>query len=169
MEIFARHSDNAVYHAWQEVVGGWSGWAALGGLQVQGDVAVGRNDGGTLELFARGIDNGVYHRWQVSPGGAWNGEGWVIIPNNLVGGNVAVCRNGDGCLEVFVRDSINIITRAVQATRDNHTNWKGWDALGSAFKCASEIAAVKNTAGRVELFCRRAFDNSIYHLASEPG
>lgn len=58
--VFARGTDNAVYHKWFS--GGWSGWESLGGglLHPLGPAAVswGFN---RIDTFVVGIDSQLYH------------------------------------------------------------------------------------------------------------
>jgi hypothetical protein len=73
LEVFARGSNNAVWHIWQSAPssGPWSGWASLGGV-ITSNIAVGRNADGRLEVFVRGTDQAVWHRWQTAPNNGWN-------------------------------------------------------------------------------------------------
>ncbi|HET6881091.1 MAG TPA: hypothetical protein VFI31_13095 [Pirellulales bacterium] len=100
LEVFARGTDGALWHIWQNSPGGgWSGWSSLAG-GITTNPAVGINADGRLEVFARGTDDALWHIWQNSPGGGWSG--W----NSLAGGitaNPAQASNYDGRLEVFVR------------------------------------------------------------------
>ncbi|MGL4514819.1 MAG: M12 family metallopeptidase [Lacipirellulaceae bacterium] len=71
LEVFARGTDNALHHIWQNSAGGgWSGWNSLGG-GLTGNAAVAINHDGRLEVFVRGTDNALWHRWQKTAGGAW--------------------------------------------------------------------------------------------------
>jgi hypothetical protein len=73
LEIFARGSDNRLWHTWQQSPGGtWSGWYSLGG-PIASAVSVIANKDGRLEVFATGTDNRLWHIWQQSPGGTWSG------------------------------------------------------------------------------------------------
>ncbi len=92
LEMFARGTDNNVYHRWQEGNGWNPSWGPLGTGQIMGNVAVARNDGGTLEAFVRGTENGVYHRWQKVPGGARNDGNWRPLPGLQATSDVAVAR-----------------------------------------------------------------------------
>ena len=77
LEIFARGTDNALWHKWQTAPNnGWSGWASLGGV-ITSDPVVGQNADGRLEVFARGTDNAVWHQWQTAPSDGWSG--WASL------------------------------------------------------------------------------------------
>lgn len=72
LELFARGTDQALYHNWQTAPNGaWSGWATLSG-SVKSNLSAAQNQDGRLEVFAIGTDNAVWHTWQSSPGGVWN-------------------------------------------------------------------------------------------------
>jgi hypothetical protein len=104
LEVFARGTDNALYHIWQTSAGGsaWSGWVGLDGTTLTGPPAVARNSDGTLEVFARGTDNALIHRRQNVPSGGW--LDWQRV-EGLIDMKIAVAQNkDDGRLEIFVRN-----------------------------------------------------------------
>jgi hypothetical protein len=80
--VFARGTDDALWHAWQETPGGgWSGWASLGGV-ITSMPAVTNNADGRLEVLARGTDEALWHVWQTAPGGGWSG--WASLGGRLL-------------------------------------------------------------------------------------
>ena len=75
--MFARGTDNALWHIWQTAPhSGWSGWASLGGV-ITSDPTVIDNTDGRLEVFARGTDNALWHIWQTAPGNGWSS--WATL------------------------------------------------------------------------------------------
>src|SRR6187402_3310391 len=59
LEVFARGTDNALWHIWQTAPNdGWSDWSSLGGT-ITSNIAVERNANGRLEAFVRGGDNAL--------------------------------------------------------------------------------------------------------------
>ena len=69
--VFARGTDNAIWHTWQEHINGnWSPWESLGGNWTSGPAAALYRDG-RLNVFARGTDNAIWTRWQTTPNGDW--------------------------------------------------------------------------------------------------
>ncbi|MEY9181858.1 peptide methionine sulfoxide reductase MsrB [Bradyrhizobium sp. USDA 326] len=84
LEVFARGTDNALWHIWQEEphAAPWSGWASLGG-QITSDPAAIADSDGRLEVFARGADNALWHIWQDKPrSGPWSG--WASLGGVLL-------------------------------------------------------------------------------------
>lgn len=82
LEVFARGSDQALWHTWQTTPGGsWSGWRSEGGWIDLLNVA--RSADGRLEVFARGSDKALWHNWQTTPNGGWSGwnslGGWIDL------------------------------------------------------------------------------------------
>jgi len=76
LEVFARGSDNALWHKWQ-VPNGWSDWHSLGG-NLRGGPAVGIHAGGGLEVFSVASDGALWHIWQQA--GGWSEwESWAAI------------------------------------------------------------------------------------------
>ena len=119
LEVFARGSDNALYHIWQKSPGrsAWYNWASLGG-NLTSNPAVARNSDGRLEVFARGSDNALYHIWQTSPSGGWSS--WVRV-DGLIDMKIAVAQNKDGRLEIFVRNEKHELAHRWQTSPSN-----GW-------------------------------------------
>jgi acylphosphatase len=84
LEVFARGTDGALWHVWQEAphAGPWSGWASLGGVITSDPVAIDNSDG-RLEVFARGTDSAVWHIWQQAPhAGPWSG--WASLGGSVI-------------------------------------------------------------------------------------
>ena len=156
LEVFARGSDNGLYHKWQVSAGGdWSGWARLGGIMTSNPV-VAANADGRLEAFARGADNGLYHIWQASPGGSWSG--WAALGGVIVS-DPAVAENADGRLEVFARGTDNGLYHISQISPG--ASWSSGASLGGAL--TSDAAVARNADGRLEVFARGT-DNSLQHI-----
>jgi hypothetical protein len=69
--VFARGTDNAIWHTWQDQINGnWHPWESLGGDWTSGPGAALYGDG-RLNVFARGTDNAIWTRWQTTPNGDW--------------------------------------------------------------------------------------------------
>ena len=67
LEVFARGTDNALWHIWQTAPSnGWSTWSSLGGV-ITSNVSIQRNADGRLEAFVRGTDSALWHIWQTAP------------------------------------------------------------------------------------------------------
>jgi acylphosphatase len=156
IEVFARGTDNAMYHIWQVAPNdGWSGWAGFGG-RITGAPAAGRNADGRLEVFAKGGDNGLYHVWQTAPNNgwsAWDGLGGVITSDP------AVINNADGRLEVFAVGTDNGLYHVWQTAPNN--GWSGWAGMGGVI--VGQPAVARNADGRIEVFVR-GLDNGLYHM-----
>jgi len=77
LEVFARGTDNALWHIWQTAPNnGWSGWASLGGV-ITSLPTVTNDADSRLEVFARGTDNALWHIWQTAPNNGWSG--WASL------------------------------------------------------------------------------------------
>jgi hypothetical protein len=69
--VFARGTDNAIWHTWQDHIDGdWHPWQSLGGNWTGGPGAAVYGDG-RLNVFARDTDNAIWTRWQTTPDGDW--------------------------------------------------------------------------------------------------
>ena len=96
LDIFARGSDNAMYHRWWNG-NNWGGWESLGGVILKDPIPVswGAN---RLDVFAEGTDGAVYHRW-------WNGTnwgGWESLGGVITSNISAVCW-GPNRIDLFAR------------------------------------------------------------------
>jgi C1A family cysteine protease/acylphosphatase len=155
LEIFARGTDNAVWHNWQTAPnGGWSGWASLGGVVLTAP-AVGRNNDGRLEVFAKGTDGAVWHNWQTAPNGGWSG--WASL-GGVITSEITVASNADGRLEVFVRGTDNAVWHNWQTAPSG--GWSGWNSLGGVI--TSDICVGRNADGRLEIFAKGT-DGAVWH------
>ena len=101
LEVFARGSDNSVWHRAQVSPGSasWSSWASLN-QQTISDPAVGINTDGTMQVFVIGTDHAIWQARQTSAGSA-NWSGWSSLGGQGVD-DPAVGTNADGRLEVFI-------------------------------------------------------------------
>lgn len=155
LEIFARGTDNALWHQWQTAPNnGWSGWASMGGV-ITSDPVVAQNADGRLEVFARGTDNAVWHQWQTAPNNGWSG--WASR-GGIITSNIAVARNSDGRMEIFARGTDNALWHQWQTAPSN--GWSGWGSLGGVI--TSDPTIGMNADGRMEIFVRGT-DNAVWH------
>lgn len=147
IEVFARGTDNALWHVWQTAANGsFSGWASLGGV-ITSVPAVVNNADGRLEVFVRGSNGGLYHIWQTSPNGGWSG--WAGLGGVITSDPVAA-RNADGCISVFARGTDGALWHIRQ--RGAQQGWSAWASLGVQF--VGNPAAGQNKDGRLEVFMR---------------
>jgi tyrosinase len=159
--VFARGTDNTIWHRWQVSRNGdWSGWESIGappgGATSDPDTAL--NDPGGLVVFARGGDNAIWHAWQGGPDGNWTG--WESLGGELAGGPGAVLQTG-GRLVVFARGTDNTIWHRWQVTRNG--DWSEWESIGAPSGGAtSDPDAALNDPGGLVVFARGG-DNAIWH------
>lgn len=156
IEVFARGSDNALWHLWQTAAnGGWSGWASLGGV-ITSNPAVVRNADGRLEVFARGTDGALWHVWQTAPNSGWSG--WASLGGRITS-DPAATTNADGRLEVFARGTDGALWHIWQGGAQQ--GWSGWASLGVQF--AGVPVPGRNADGRIEVFMR-AHNGALIHV-----
>ena len=156
IEVFARGTDNALWHIWQTAPNnGWGGWASLGGT-ITRTPAVARNADGRLEVFVRGADGALWHIWQTAPNNGWSG--WASL-GGIITSDAAVTRNADGRLEVFARGQDGGLWHIWQ--RGPQFGWSGWAPLGVQF--VGNPVAGSNADGRIEVFMR-GNNGSLLHV-----
>ncbi len=154
LEVFARGSDNALWHIWQTSPSGvWSPWDSLGG---QIDLlAVGSNQDGRLEVFATSAqDKSLWHIWQVAPNNGWSG--WSPLGGQI--DLLAVANDKDGRLEIFARGMDLALWHIWQIAPNN--GWSGWASLGGQIDL---LAVANNQDGRIEVFAR-GMDRALWHI-----
>ena len=132
LEVFARGTDNAVWHTSQAVAGGstWNQWTSLGGVVTSDPI------GGTeCGRPAGGLRSGSRFRAlaQVANGGLGQHLDSLELCGRQADQRYAVGRNTDGQLEVFARGTDNAIWHTPQ-TAAGGPNWNGWSSLGG--KCS---------------------------------
>ena len=123
LEVFARGSDNALWHKWQ-VPNGWSDWHSLGG-NLRGGPAVGIHAGGGLQVFSVASDGALWHIWQQA--GGWSE--WESLGGNLTG-SATVAINHDRRLEVFAQAQDGTLWHIWQLA--SFRQWSNWAPMNVA-------------------------------------
>ncbi|HYI46880.1 MAG TPA: matrixin family metalloprotease [Allosphingosinicella sp.] len=155
LEVFARGTDNALWHIWQTAPNnGWSAWASLGGVITSNPTVISNADG-RLQVFARGTDNAVWHRRQAAAGGGW--ANWASLGGGMIG-NIAAARNADGRLQLFIRGLDSALWHIRQTTAGGA--WSAWASLGGGM--TADPVAISNSNGRLHVFVRGT-DNAVWH------
>jgi acylphosphatase len=157
LEVFARGTDQAVWHRWQLAPNnGFSEWSSLGG-GFSGDPAVASNQDGRLEVFGIGTDGAVWHRWQLGDA-TWT-DGWANLGGVGLVGEPAVSTNADGRIEIVARSWDGQLWQKFQ-TGPNSPFTESWFHAGTDTK--SDPVLAKNADGRLELFVRGG-DDALWH------
>jgi hypothetical protein len=178
-ELFARHFDGSIVHAWQSG-GGWSVWAPMsGGLdgndQFIGAPAVGQNQDGRLEVFAT-LQHvpWVAHTWQKRANSDWNDWDKGNHFRQLIGGatdGVAVIERAIAKIS-DVENAERLLLLVSRRTngqicvrgQDRVGGWWGHvDLPSSAIDFRGRPAAARNQDRRVEIFAR-GVDNQLRHI-----
>jgi C1A family cysteine protease/acylphosphatase len=156
IEVFARGTDNALWHIWQTAPNnGWGGWASLGGV-ITSVPAVINNADGRLEAFARGSDGALWHIWQTAPNNGWSA--WASL-GGVITSDPAAVRNADGRIEVFARGTDGRLWHIWQ--QGPQFGWSNWHSLGVQF--VGHPVASNNKDGRIEVFMR-ASNGALLHI-----
>ena len=158
LEIFARGTDNALWHNWQ-TPNGWSGWESLGG-DLRGGPTVAIHGGGGLEVFSRAGDGALWHIYQTSSG--WSP--WSSLGGNIIG-SPTVAVNHDKRLEVFAQSPDGQLWHIYQ--EPSLLSWAGWEPLG--IQIVGSPAVGRDTAeGGLRLFVRAPDRTLQYSNQSNP-
>lgn len=152
LEVFARGTDNALWHKWQ-APGGWSDWHSLGG-NLRGGPTVAIHAGGGLEVFSVASDGALWHIWQEAHG--WSQ--WSSLGGGLIG-SPTVAVNHDKRLEVFAQSPDGRLWHIWQLP--SFRQWSQWAPLNIAV--VGNPAVGRDTAERgLRLFVRSP-DRSIQY------
>jgi hypothetical protein len=175
IHVFARGSDNALWHLSGDGDADWTDWASLGTI-FSGDPTVCSSAPGRLDVFAlrpdsnaplridphvwqRTFQNDVWSDWQ--PAGAALGAG-------LGGpGSVGVVSPAPGLIDLFASTMRIDGTGAIQHAHFENNVWSSWEIVpGSSGKLAP--AAVSRGPGTLDLF---ACDESraVWHVEFNGG
>ncbi|HKY16469.1 MAG TPA: hypothetical protein VJM33_16200, partial [Microthrixaceae bacterium] len=156
LDVFARGTDNAVWHRWFDR-GSWFGWESLGGRATSSPAAVSWGPG-RIDMFVRGRDNAISHKWYAD--GKW--QAWESLSGKLSSGPTA-CSWGPGRLDVFALND-----RSALATKwYTDGRWQSWSNLDTT-KLASDPAAVSWGPGRIDVFAKGT-DGTLFHKWYENG
>jgi acylphosphatase len=145
LEVFARGTDNALWHCWQTTpsAGPWSGFVSLAGTITSGPSVV-RTLDRHLHVFALGPRADLWHIFQKELNGGW--APWESLGGSLTD-TPAVALNEDGSIEVFARGTDG----ALRHNRQTPTSsWSGWMSLGGSL--VGPPAVCMNGDGKLEVF-----------------
>jgi hypothetical protein len=152
--VFARGTDNAIWHTWQDAMNGdWHSWQSLGGDWTSAPAAALYKDG-RLNVFAVGTDGAIWMRRQITPFGEWAEWGPLMAEWGPLGGvltnDPAVTLTQNGGLAVFARGT----DEAIWYTSEEAINgvWKGWAPLGGILEDGPAAALYQD--GRLNVFAR---------------
>ena len=149
IDIFARGTDNALYHKWWDG-NQWGGWESLGGVITSDPVAVSWGPN-RLDVFAKGTDGAMYHRW-------WDGNhwgGWESL-GGVITSNITAVSWGVNRLDLFARGTDG----AMYHKWWDGSHWGGWESLGGII--TSDPVAVSWGPNRLDVFAKGT-DGAMYH------
>jgi len=96
LDVFARGSDNALWHKWWDTTG-WHGWERLGGYLISGPAAS-SCAAGHIDVFVLGGDGAAY---QMGYSGTW--APWQRLGGQWTFDPAAVCPSGATAASLFAR------------------------------------------------------------------
>jgi hypothetical protein len=136
LEVFARGSDNRIYHNFQKNpgTGPWVGFTQLGSLDIfASGPSVVRKPDGHLHVFVRGLQNDLWHNFQMQLNSSWSG--WQSHGGRLAGTPVpAIEENGQ--IVVFSTGADGQLMRISETAG---WTWKslGGELVGSPAACSN--------------------------------
>ena len=142
LDVFAKGTDNALWHKHYQSGSGWSDWESLGGYLTSSPAAVSWGPG-RIDVFVRGTDGALYHQGYNGAWSGWESLGGQIAPNT--GPAAGSWRLGR--FDVFV-DGMN----GALYHQGYNGAWSGWESLGGYL--TSSPAAASPTSGVIDVFVR---------------
>jgi len=143
LEVFARGTDNALWHNAQSAFGSdtWSGWTSLGGtlagdpvvlpyqIPVIGSLGDPEITGyqNRVAVFARGPGNMLWDIFQTAPG-SWANAVWENRGGPITSDPAVTLNYTDRHLEVYARGPGNALWYTSQAA--DNSSWSPWTTLG---------------------------------------
>lgn len=155
LDVFARGSDNALWHKYYWAAG-WSDWSSLGG-QLASDPAAVSWAKGRIDVFAQASDNTLRHIYYDIAAGGWST--WYSHAGSI-NSAPAVSTWGRGRLDVFARGAANNDLQHIFYA-STAGGWSTWYSHGGNW--ASRPAAVAWGPGRIDVF-ERGTDNALWHI-----
>ncbi|WP_433167285.1 hypothetical protein [Kribbella sp. CA-247076] len=159
IDLFARGTDNALWHRWWDLGKPWTCWQSLRGDLASAPGAA-SHDNHVVHLNALGPDGRIKDR-SFSNVGMLNG-GWSLwddLGTQTFASAPAVASWGTGHLEVFALDH----DQKVQHTwfRFGGGGWSGWYGFTGEQRFQGSPAAAAYAPGKLHLYAR-GLDNRLY-------
>jgi hypothetical protein len=151
LDVFARGTNNALFHRWYDSGQGWSpnsGWESLDGSLTSGPAACSWG-AGRLDVFVRSTDNALYHRWFDE-----NWSGWESLGGGLTSDPAAVSWDS-GRIDVFARGNDQALYH-----KWFDGKWSGWEGLGGGLNSGPAVCSWG--PGRLDVFAM-GLDNALWH------
>ncbi|GAB3435554.1 PLL family lectin [Flindersiella endophytica] len=166
LDLFARGTDNQLYHRWWTAGNPWTCWESLQG-NVASAAGVASHGAGILHLGVLGNDGRVIDRSFVNSGYLGAGwSNWTTLGTQQFSSAPAAASWSDSHFEMFVRGRDDKIWH--NWYRFGGGGWSGWYAFDGAQTFAEAPAAVSYAPDRLHVFAKGS-DGRIYerhHLGS---
>jgi hypothetical protein len=174
VHIFARGSDNALWHLSGDGESDWTDWESLGTI-FSGDPAVCSSAPGRLDVFAlrpdsrsplhndphvwqRTFQNGAWSDWQ--PVGSAPG-GWL--------GRVGAVSSVAGVIDLFISTGPYVeFSSVIKHAHFENNIWSPWEFVPDSFNMYAP-ATTSRGPQRLDLFALDASGNSVWHIEFDNG
>ena len=156
VDVFARASDDGLWHRWYIRGQGWSGWEPLGGVLNSGPDVSSWGEG-RLDVLVRGADNRLHHKWYIR-GRGWSGWERLGAPSGLsLTSDPGAVSWGDGRIDVFARASDDGLWHRWYV---GGQGWSGWEPLGGVLNSGPDVSSWGD--GQLDVFALGT-DNKLRH------
>ena len=160
VDVFARDTNDDLYHDYQVSGGSWSGWTELiSGTVIPSDPSVMLLSNGAEAVFVRGMNGSIYNTWE---GTAENESTWTTTwsligtTSNFFAGNPIPVVQSDGYTDVFARGTDNDLYHDYQ---NSSGVWSGWTELISGTDIPGDPSAILLSGGSLAVFVRGTSGN----------
>jgi len=164
IDVFARGTDNALWHISYTTSGGWSSWDSLGGtLACDPTVASWGTD--RLDVFTCDTSNHLVHKyWNGSSWSGWEGGATLADSGQTLTSAPSAVSWGSGRIDIFARDTNNnLIQKAYDSGAGGWQNYSqnGWYNLGGTLTSAP--TASSQASASLDIYARNS-SNTLSHL-----
>ena len=129
LDVFARGTDNYIWHKYRDEQGAWHEWESLGGMRMTSDPSAVARSSGQMSVFARGENNQIWTKTYISDD-RWGP--WLSLGGTLAGGPDAT-RTADSRIDVFARGARGEVLHTSVTFKGNFPDIKNvpaWYDLG---------------------------------------
>ncbi len=167
LDVFARGTDNQLYHRWWVAGKPWTCWQSLRGELASG-AGVASHGAGILHLGVLGTDNRIQHRSFVNSGYLGAGwSNWEALGTGTFRSAPAAASWGSDHFAMFARGADDRIHQ--NSFRFGGAGWTDWQPFpGDTQTFTGAPAAVSYEPQRLHVFAKGTEDNLIYDKHTLP-
>jgi len=131
LDVFARGTDNYIWHKYVDDQGTWHEWESLAGLRMTSDPSAVALTSNQLSVFARGENNMIWTKTYILKTDRWGP--WLPLGKMVFAGAPDAARTADNRVDVFARGADGAVWHTSVTYKGGIPDLKSvpaWDSLG---------------------------------------